>query len=384
MDTSELFLIDAEQLAAELQRFAAAQRGASTEAAAAACQELADLLRTVDLADHARCARALARSLASATVADGLPWRRELAQALGSEIGVVADALRRRAALAGSTAFADAWMQRLAQFEPAGALPPPAPPAPAPLPPPAAAPAPAPAVAAADAPASHGGAVQRQTALLQAAQLHASLPQTHRGARAGVERVVADLVGQARIDIAQIGGWPLPVPVRAAPEALAALAAALAGLPAPQRVLAQANATLLCLDLAYDADLRTAPPGDAAQAAMAAAGGCIDTTPGGLRLSLPRDTRRPPVVVLRAAHGWVAVHALQYAVAAGSGDKRWLAEATGLPAAQQCAPETPAQMWRHDLPALAAQCCPPSWKALVSDASGRLMPLCAPAPAVPA
>jgi len=383
MDTSELFLIDAEQLAAELQRFAAARRGATTEAVAAACEELADLLRTVDLADHARCAKALARSLASAsaTDADGLPWRRELAQALGSEIGVVADALRRRAGVAGGPAFADGWMQRLAQFEPSAAPPP------LPVPPPSPAmpaPEPQPAPELPPAPASDGGAGHRQTALLQAAQLHASLPQTHRAARPGVERVVGDLVGQARIDIAQVGAWPLPVPVRAAPEALAVLTAALACLPAPGRVLAQANATLLSLDLAYDADQRAELPTATAEAALAAAGGRIDATPGGLRLSLPRDTQRPLVVVLRAAHGWIAVHALQYAKAASAGDSPWLAEATGLAPAQLAAPETPAPMWRHDLPALAAQACPAFWKALVSDASGRLMPLCAPPMAVSA
>ncbi len=383
MDTSELFLIDAEQLAAELQRFAAGRRGATTEAVAAACEELADLLRTVDLADHARCAKALARSLASAREADVLPWRRELAQALGSEIGVVADALRRRAGVSGSAAFADGWMQQLAQFEPAAAPPPlPAPPAapatpatPAPVPPPAPDPAAAPAT---------DSAGQRQTALLQAAQLHASLPQTHRAARAGVERVVADLVGQARIDIAQVGPWPLPVPVRAAPEALAVLAAALACLPAPRRLLAQANASLLSLDLAYDADPGAEPPSPQCQAVLAAAGGRIDTTPGGLRLSVPRDTQRPLVVVLRAAHGWMAVHALQVAEAASAGDSAWLADATGLPANQLGAPEAPAPLWRHDLPALAAQACPTFWKALVSDASGRLMPLCVPPQAVSA
>lgn len=380
METSELFLIDAEQLAAELQRFATTRRGMATEAVAASCEELADLLRTVDLADHARCARAMARSLARADGPDGLPWRRELAQALGTEIGVVTDALRRRAGVTGGAAFADGWMQRLAQFEPAAApepqatLPPPAPPAPAEPPP----------VAPAVAPVNGDSADQRQTALLQAVHLHATLPQTRRAARAGVERVVADLVGQARIDITQVGPWPLPVPVRAAPQALAVLAAALACLPAPRRLLAQANATLLSLDLAYDDDQRAALPTAEAMAVLAAAGGRIDATPGGLRLSLPRDTQRPLVVVVRAAHGWIAVHALQYAVATGPGDSLWLSEATGLPAAQLGAPEAPAHMWRHDLPALAADACPASWQALVSDASGRLMPLCAPPAAVSA
>lgn len=380
MDTSELFLIDAEQLAAELQRFAAARRSTATEAVAAVCEELADLLRTVDLADHARCARALGRSLARASASEGLPWRRELARALGDEIGVVADALRRRAAVVGGAAFADGWMQRLTQFEPSAAPPPaPHPVLALPLPlPPALSPAAPPAMAS----VSDGGAAQRDTALLQAAQLHASLPQTHRAARAGVERVVADLVGQARIHIAQVGPWLLPAPVRAAPEALAVLVAALACLPAPSRVLAQADATLLSLDLAYEADLRAAPPTAEARAALAAAGGRIDATAGGLRLSLPRDTRRPLVVALRAAHGWIAVHALQYAAATAASDSPWLCEAAGLPSAQLPAPETPTPMWRHDLPALAAQACPAFWTALVSDASGRLMPLCAPPPAV--
>ena len=236
----------------------------------------------------------------------------------------------------------------------------------------------APAVAPAVAPVHGDSADQRQTALLQAAQLHATLPQTHRAARAGVERVVADLVGQARIDITQVGPWPLPVPVRAAPEALAVLAAALACLPAPRRLLAQANATLLSLDLAYDADIIAEGSTAEAIAALGAAGGRIDATVSGLRLSLPCDTQRPQVVVLRAARGWIAVHALQYAVATGPGDSVWLSEATGLPAAQLGDPEAPTHMWRHDLPALAAHACPASWMALVSDATGRLMPLCVP------
>ncbi|MDH4392131.1 MAG: hypothetical protein QE285_12015 [Aquabacterium sp.] len=382
MDTSELFLIDAEQLAAELQRFAAARRGSATDAVAAACEELADLLRTVDLADHARCAKALARSLASATSPEDLGWRRELAQALGNEVGVVTDALRRRVAVTDGAAFADDWMQRLAQFAPGAEAAPVVVLAPPPVPPPADPPAAVPALApVANRGESRGdsrGDNQRQTALRQAAQLHASLPQTHRSARAGVERVVADLVGQARIDITKVGTWPLPVSVRAAPEALVVLDAALACLPVPRRVHAHAKAGLLSLDLAYDAERRTAAPTAEALAVLAAAGGRIDFTAGGLRLSLPRDAAHPLVVVLRAAHGWMAVHALQYTLAAGPGDDPWLVEATGLPVAQLPAPETPVHVWRHDLPALAAQACPATWVALVSDASGRLMPLCAP------
>jgi hypothetical protein len=368
---SELFLVDAESRNAELQRFAAGARGATPASAASAADELADLLRSFGLASHARCARALALGLPKATAqaaSDAGAWRR-LVTALAAEVADLTDRLRRQAAIADPARFVDSWLVQLDRLRSPDASGLAAAPAPA-VPGDAVAEAEAeatvvplalplvPDTRAADAEVAE--AQRRRTALQQARLLHESLPQTPGPARAPVERVITDLVAQARVSLPALAGWALPSSLSAAPEAFEALAAALATLPRPRALQAWSTASELGLDLAgIDA---ASPAAHAAAQALADVGGCAEALPDGLRLQVPRDPCRPQVVVWLGAQGWFAVAALQ-------------AGATH-PAADPTRPAEPAAcLWRYELPAARAWSKPPDWQALVCDASGRVMPL---------
>jgi hypothetical protein len=267
--------------------------------------------------------------------------------------------------------------------------------------------------------------------LAQARSLHEGLAQTPASARAGIERVIAGLVGQARLSCEQLGGTALPAALLAAPEALAtmaaALAAAMAALPAGPTLRASAAAGVLSVEINH------CQPSDHALAAVGQiighCGGRVDVLPDGLRLSVPRDPRRPLVVVLRCPQGWFALHSLQFeglVVADGAAvhPKTGLAsihsaaQASGHasehasgPASrpaqgrisraastarrtaslrigaaslqldlniEDAAPEPPVAVWRYELPAAAQWPMPAQWQAMVSDSSGRLMPLLMP------
>ena len=424
---SELFMLDAEQLVTALQRHASAARGASPAATAVACEALADLLRTLDLLAYAGCVRALARSLSGTGSAPDEPERRALVDALASRLVGVVGSMRLQQPVDDGQRFARDWMARLQ-----AAVGPSRRPAPeAPLSPQAAAlvfsldawragstpampsgavddaaalAADLAAAQAADAAAQAADAAAqaadaaaqaaraaavagRATALSQAASLHQGLPHTQPAARPAIERVIADLVAQARLTCPVLAGWPLSPPLAAAPEAWAALAEALALLPAAQALRASAAAAVLTVDL--DGVGLTAAGCDAAGALIGRCGGRIDATPRGLRLRLPRDTCLPEVRVLRCAQGWFAVHALQVDEpgAAAPGDGGGLILRNGLrwhrlPGGEGAA-EPVAALWRHALPAARAWPKPVDWQALVADASGRLMPLRVPEPAVP-
>ncbi len=376
-ELSELFLVDAESRNAELQRFAAGARGATPVHAAGAAAELADLLRSFGLAPHARCARALALALPQAAAPGGtgaVEWRL-LVTSLSAEVADVTDRLRRQTVIADPARFVDHWLAQLGRLtapevtSPAVAARMPASDARADTAagaasadgPAAAAPGrlpQAPDTRVADAEAAE--AQRCRTALRQARLLHESLPQTLGTAGAGVERVIADLVAQARTSLSDLAGWPLPAPLSAAPEALQSLVAALALLPRPRALQPWTSASVLGVDLAgIDA---ASPAGLAAARAVADVGGCAEALPDGLRLHLPRDPCRPSVVVWRSAAGWFAVPALQ----AGASH----------PAAQAASPpEAAASLWRYELPDAQAWSRPPDWQALVSDARGRVMPL---------
>jgi hypothetical protein len=365
---SELFLVDAESRNADLQRFAAGARGATLASAASAADELADLLRSFGLAPHAGCARALARALPKAAAAVGNDpgeWRR-LVTALAAEVADLTDRLRRQTAIADPARFVDHWLAQLAQLV-------------RPTSPDAAAPAAAAALLSAvvgetaaaplatplapDTRSAHAEAAEaqrRHTALQQARLLHESLPQTPGPSRAAVERVIADLVAQARSSVSVLAGWPLSSPLSAAPEALQSLASVIATLPRPRALQAWAAASELGLDL--DGLDPASPSAQAAARALAELGGCAQALPDGLRLRLPRDPCQPSVVLWRGAQGWFAVPALQ-------ADARHRAADPASP------PEAAACLWRYELPASDAWSRPPDWQALVCDASGRVMPL---------
>ncbi len=198
------------------------------------------------------------------------------------------------------------------------------------------------------------------TALRQARLLHASLPQTLGASRAGVERVIADLVMQARSSLSVLAGWPLPSPLSGAAEALDSLGSALALLPPPAALKAWSADHVLGVDLSGP-DAASAAAQAAAQV-VAGVGGRTEALPDGLRLLVPRDPCWPRVVVWRGAQGWFAVHALQ-------------ADAAPHLVAPAAPPEAATSAWRHDLPAADLWSRPADWHALVSDAAGRLMPL---------
>lgn len=387
-ELSELFLVDAESRNAELQRFAAGARGATLVHAAGAAGELADLLRSFGLAPHARCARALAQALPQAATAAGTgtdpgEWRL-LVTSLSAEVADVTDRLRRQTVIADPARFVDHWLAQLGRLTAPESVAPATARRAAPVPASvgsdasaagaasavsavsadgqaAAAPGCLPLVPDARAPDAEAAAAQRcHTALRQARLLHESLPQTLGAAGAGVERVIADLVAQARTSVSALAGWPLPSPLTAAPEALQSLAAALALLPRPRALQAWAAASVLGVDL--DGIDAASPAGLAAAQAVADVGGCAEALPDGLRLHLPRDPCRPSVVVWCSAAGWFAVPALQ----AGASH----------PAADPASPpEAAASLWRYELPDAQAWARPPDWQALVSDARGRVMPL---------
>ncbi len=417
---SELFLIDAEQLVTALQRHASAARGATVAVTAAACDALADLLRTLDLPAHADCARALSLSLNGAGPAIAASARLALVDALASHLAEVIASLRLQRPVDDGGPFTRDWLARL--HGPSGSARRPSPEA-LPSPPAAAPPPDSPAAlpdgdlddaaqaaadlaavqaaeaaaaeaaeaaaaeaAAAAAVAAAAAAALRDKALAQAASLHQGLPHTQPAARPAIERVIADLVAQTRQDCALLAGWPLPAPLAAAPEAWAALAEALALLPVAQALRASAAGSVLAVEL--DGVGLSAAGCDAAGALIGRCGGRIDATPLGLVLRLPRDTCLPEVRVLRCAQGWFALHALQVddSRAAAPADAG-LSLRTGL--RSHCLPdgegaaEPAALLWRHALPDAQAWPKPADWQALVADAGGRLMPLRVPEPAAP-
>jgi len=429
---SELFLIDAEQLNSELQRFTQRERGASPASAASAADALADLLRTLELVAYASCARALARWLDQVKTPAQIGERRELTNELIGRLSEVILSLRSDKPTADDKLFATAWLDRLAPAKPLAPTAPAVPSLPAAqadlasvLPSaklPAKLPANAPADALADAmhraaaaDADRAAADQRSTALAQARSLHEGLAQTPASSRAGIERVIAGLVAQARVGCEQLGGVVLPAALLAAPEALTALAAAVAALPAGHSLLATAAATVISVEI------EGCQPSAYALAAVGQiigqCGGRVDVLPDGLRLAVPRDPRRPMVVVLRSAQGWFALHSLQFeglvgAAGVASDNKSGLApthlaahspaQPTGRisrPAAparrlaslrigaeslqldlniDDAAPEPSAAVWRYELPASDLWPMPAQWQAMVSDGSGRLMPLLLP------
>ncbi len=425
---SELFLIDAEQLNSELQRFTHRERGASPASAASAADALADLLRTLELVAYASCARALARWLDQVQTPAQIGERRELTNELTGRISEVILSLRSDKPTADDKLFATDWLGRLAPAKPLAPTAPAVPSLPtaqADLPsvlPSAKLPAKAPADALADAThlaaaadAVRAAADQRSTALAQARSLHEGLAQTPASSRAGIERVIAGLVAQARVGCEQLGGTALPAALSAAPEALAALAAAVAALPAGHSLRATAAAAVISVEI------EGCQPSAYALAAVGQiigqCGGRVDELPDGLRLTVPRDPRRPMVVVLRSAQGWFALHSLQFEglVSAGgvaSDSKSGLApthpaahspaQPTGrisrpaTPARRlaslrigadslqldlnivDAAPEPSAAVWRYELPASALWPMPAQWQAMVSDSGGRLMPLLLP------
>lgn len=371
-ELSELFLVDADNRNAELQRFAAGARGASLVHAAGAAGELADLLRSFGLAPHARCARALALALprveAGHIATDPGEWRL-LVTALSAEVADVTDRLRRQTTIADPAGFADRWLAHLDRLTLPSA---PAVPVAPRLPVPVSGqgresgadtqlPLHALRVAVGLAPdAALAEAQRRHTALQQARLLHESLPQTVGAARAGVERVIADLVLQARSSLSVLAGWPLPSPLGGAAEALHALGSALALLPSPPALKAWSAEYVLGVDLT-GTDAASAPAQAAAQVVVGV-GGRAEALPDGLRLLVPRDPCRPRVVVWRGAQGWFAVPALQ-------------AAAAPHPWAPAAPTEDATSAWRYDLPAADLWSRPTDWRALVSDASGRVMPL---------
>jgi len=425
---SELFLIDAEQLNSELQRFTQRERAASPASAASAADALADLLRTLELVAYASCVRALARWLDQVKTPAQIGERRELTNELTGRLSEVILSLRSDKPTLDDKLFATAWLDRLAPAKPlAPAAPavPSLPAATADLPSvltPAKLPTNAPADALADAThraaaadAERAAADQRSTALAQARSLHEGLAQTPASSRAGIERVIAGLVAQARVGCEQLGGTALPAALSAAPETLAALAAAVAVLPAGHSLRATAAAAVLSVVI------EGCQPSAYALAAIGQiigqCGGRVDVLPDGLRLTLPRDPRRPMVVVLRSAQGWFALHSLQFeglvdAGGVASDNPSGLApthppthpptQSTGRisrPAAAprrraslrigadslqldlniaDAAPEPSVAVWRYELPASDLWPMPAQWQAIVSDGSGRLMPLLLP------
>ena len=429
---SELFLIDAEQLNGELQRFTQRERGATPASAASAADALADLLRTLELVAYASCVRALARWLDQVKTPAQIGERRELTNELIGRLSEVILSLRSDKPTADDKLFATDWLGRLAPAKPLAPIAPAVPISPADqadlpsaLPPPKL-PSKAPADAltvtaqhAAAADAERAAADQRSTALAQARSLHEGLAQTPASSRAGIERVIAGLVAQARVGCEQLGGMALPAALLAAPEALAALAAAVAALPAGHSLRATAAAAVISVEIE-----RCQPSAYALAAVgqiIGQCGGRVDVLPDGLRLTVPRDPRRPMVVVLRCAQGWFALHSLQFeglvgAAGVASDNKSGFApthlaahspthvpaQPTGRisrPAAParrlaslrigadslqldlniaDATPEPSAAVWRYELPACALWPMPAQWQAMVSDSGGRLMPLLLP------
>ena len=428
---SELFLIDAEQLNSELQRFMQRERGAAS--AASAADALADLLRTLELASYASCARALARWLDQVQTPAQVGERRELANELTDRLSEVILTLRSDKPAVDDKLFAAAWLGRLAPAKPVSSTAPAVPSAPPavedlptvllsaalPVNPTADALAVS-AQQAAAADAHRAASDHRSSALAQARSLHEGLAQTPASARAGIERVIAGLVAQARVSYEQLGGTALPAALLAAPEALATMAAALAAaaLPAGPSLRATAAAGVLSVEIDH------CQPSDHALAAVGQivgqCGGRVDVLPDGLRLSVPRDPRRPLVVVLRCPQGWFALYSLQFeglvvtddaAVHAKTGlapihpveqasghagptkgrisrtastARRQASLRIGAESLQldlnieDAAPEPAVAVWRYELPAPAQWPMPAQWQAMVSDSSGRLMPLLMP------
>ena len=404
---SELFLIDAEQLNGELRRFSQRDRGDSSAMAASAADALADLLRTLELVAYSSCVRALARWLEQPRTPAQIAQRRAHITELTDRLDQLIQSLRSDKPAGDDKLFAAAWLSR----DPWAATPDtvPAVPGHGLLPvvlPTALAAAPPPSAVARPAhPAQREGvdpaaSAHRLSTLAQARSLHESLAQTPAPSRNGIERVIAGLVAQARVSFDQIGAAALAVPLTAAPEALAWLAAAVAVLPMVRPLRATAAAGVLSAEL--DGCEPSARALDAASQIIGQSGGRIDVLPGMLRLSLPRDPQRPSVIVLRSAQGWFALHALQYeGVEAG----RVLDDTSPgriRPAARAAAPPSRARLrigaeslqidltgpdataeplawvWRYELPAASQWPMPVHWQAMVSDSSGRLMPLLLP------
>ena len=375
---SELFLIDAQQLAGELQRFVRGANGATPIATASSADALADLLRTLELPAYSSCSRTLSRSLlarTSVTEAD-----RKRAASLTERLVNVLGALRVQQVVDDDPDFAAAW---LAQFPKTEALPgeyeTEAEPQPVTKTSEAVA-APVQADVAAE-------AALRAVALAQARRLHDSLAQANPSSRSGIERVIAQLLGQVRVSCAEIGGHQLPAGLTLSTEGFEALSLAVRALPLARSVSAAINAGVFSLDL--DALKADAAALEHAAVTLAHLGGRIDKIPTGIRLSLPCDTQRPKVVVLQVQQGWVAVHALQFEglsiakgpasrpksmvlrLRYGSDDRILSLTGSGKSA------EAPASAWRYELPAGNSWLLPGDWQAMVRDSSGRVMPLLA-------
>ena len=405
---SELFLIDAEQLNGELRRYSQRDRGGSSAMAASAGDALADLLRTLELVAYSSCVRALARWLEHPRTPAQIAQRRAHIIELTDRLDQLIQSLRSDKPAGDDKLFATAWLSRYPwaatpDTAPAvlghGLLPVVSPTALAAAPQPAA-------VAHSVHPSAQregvnlAAAAQRLSTLAQARSLHESLAQTPAPSRNGIERVIVGLVAQARVSVDQIGAAALAVSLTAAPESLAWLAAAVAVLPLARPLRATAAAGVLSAEL--DGCEPSARALAMASQIVGQSGGRIDVLPGMLRLSLPRDPHRPSVIVLRSAQGWYALHALQYEGVEAGRVPDDTSPARVRPAARAAAPpsrarlrigveslqidltgpdasaEPPTLVWRYELPAAGQWPMPAHWQAMVSDSSGRLMPLLLP------
>ena len=381
---SELFVIDAQHLVGDVQRFARGAPGASAVATASAAESLGDLLRTLELVAYAGCCRTLARRLEAVPAVPEVE-RARVAE-LTTRLSAVLTSLRGQQAVADDPAFATTWLAQFVEFAPVseGCREPPHD---------VAAPLPAGTAVALSVPAAVGreAASQRGIALVQARRLHDSLVQAHPTSRDSIERVIAQLLVQARVECAHLGAHALAPGLALAVEAFDALARAVSALPAARSARATVTAGVFSIEL--DDIAPSAETLALAGAAIAGQGGRIDPLPGGLRLSLPCDTRRPSVVVLRDAQGWLAVHALQFEGAApavpdtharGQVSQAHVALRVGASTrhlaldAEHVRGAAPSRAWRYELPEAQAWPLPSGWLALVRDVSGRVMPLLVP------
>lgn len=399
-EVNELFLMDAQQLTGEVQRFARGRPVTPVSGAATAAEALGELLRSLGLHHYAACALSLANRLSDSSVPHDRDSDRAAAATLTARLSDVIEELRHQKAVDDGSDFAAMWAAEY-EIRPLPVVPAPEASTGLPI---GMRPSPgdgvelgvageggvgdAPALDQDEEPLGHETRL-RTALLLQARQLHAQLALLKPGPEqnAASAHVWQQLEG-LRLECGQIDGLTLPTPVAASLSTLAVLRTAFEHLGVVAAEPFPADAGTVCIDIAVREDSATAMA--AAGATVGLCGGRIDAGPMGWRLSVPADTDRLRVVVLETDEGPIAVHALQF--------ESWATDEphhnTGLLSLRFGAvevqvslpcrmagfsdPPVPWDVWRFELPLAQHWPRPANWDAVVADVNGRGMPLLVP------
>ncbi len=422
MERSELFLLDADELVSTLKRRDAQASGPARLRTRWAAKELGDLLRTIDLPGYSHCVHALAGRFESADPQAPFAVSPDHFDRLTQRLQTVLENLRHARAVQDDTAFTESWLSVLAG-PPHGSSPQESTTAPvsdrrdlrpwrrwlpslqesttgpasegqptADSSPPEASVVVPMDDASAEVMASkmRAEAEEFQRACLeQARQLHASQACTPLAARPAIERVVSELLVQSRRSVIKLNHHSMRREVSVTTEVWAEVERAVAMLPSAVVRDASSGAQAVRIDL--DGVSIDDPLCIAAGDRLGQVGGRVDVRDDGIVIRVPLDYWRPMALPVQQPEGWAAVYALQTA----SIDNDTIPDPERrLPAGLLLRVGTrdillpmspgrgddasPTPVWRHLLPEPAAWPQPLGWRALATDAAGRLMPLLVP------